>query len=158
MKKVWLILFAVLMVFAGCRPKGILSSRQMQNVLYDLHRADAILRQYNLEYGHDEDLAKYYEVVLEKHGITQAQFDSSLVWYTDHPSRFDKIYPKIEKRCKADYDEIMKTLEAEAVVEEQEKNLPPYEDVIQRNLYGYSTDLWKEEKLAVEVPYRGEND
>ena len=146
------------MVFAGCRPKGILSSRKMQNVLYDLHRADAILRQYDLELGHDEALAKYYEVVLEKHGITQAQFDSSLVWYTDHPSRFDKIYPKIEKRCKADYDEIMKTLEAEAVVEEQVRNLPPYEEVIQRDLYGYSTDLWKEEKLAIEVPYRGEND
>ena len=158
MKRFGLILFVVLMVFAGCRPKGILSSRQMQNVLYDLHRADAILRQYDLELGPDEVLAKYYEVVLEKHGITQAQFDSSLVWYTDHPSRFDKIYPKIEKRCKDEYTEIMKTLEVEASIEEQVRNLPPFEDVIQRDLYGLPTDLWQEPKLAVEVPYCDKND
>ena len=158
MKRFGLILFVVLMVFAGCRPKGILSSRQMQNVLYDLHRADAILRQYDLELGPDEVLAKYYEVVLEKHGITQAQFDSSLVWYTDHPSRFDKIYPKIEKHCKDEYTEIMKTLEVEASIEEQVRNLPPFEDVIQRDLYGLPTDLWQEPKLAVEVPYCDKND
>lgn len=158
MKKSWLILFVVLMVFVGCRPKGILSSRQMQDVLYDLHRADAILRQYNLELGHDEALAKYYEVVLEKHGITQAQFDSSLVWYTDHPSRFDKIYPKIEKRCKQELDEIMKTLETEDVPDQPERELPPFEDVVQRNLHGLPTDLWQEPKLAVEVPYSVEKD
>lgn len=67
----------------------------MRSVLHDLHRADAILQVAGYNYGHDEALAKYYQQVLAKHGITQAQFDSSLVWYTDHPQRFDKIYPKV---------------------------------------------------------------
>ena len=80
---------------AGCRPRGVLSSREMRSVLHDLHRADAILQVAGYNYGHDEALAKYYQQVLEKHGLTQAQFDSSLVWYTDHPQRFDKIYPKV---------------------------------------------------------------
>ena len=80
---------------AGCRPRGVLSSREMRSVLHDLHRADAILQVAGYNYGHDEALAKYYQQVLAKHGITQAQFDSSLVWYTDHPQRFDKIYPKV---------------------------------------------------------------
>ena len=79
----------------GCRPRGVLSSREMRSVLHDLHRADAILQVAGYNYGHDAALAKYYQQVLEKHGITQAQFDSSLVWYTDHPQRFDKIYPKV---------------------------------------------------------------
>ena len=127
----------------------------MQNVLYDLHRADAILRVSNLERGHDEALAKYYEVVLEKHGITQAQFDSSLVWYTDNPARFDKIYPKIEKRCKAEYDEVMKTLET-TKPEVHERELLPVEVVMQHTLYGLPTTLYEPEQAGVEVPYRSE--
>lgn len=128
----------------------------MQNVLYDLHRADAILRVSNLERGHDEALAKYYEVVLEKHGITQAQFDSSLVWYTDNPARFDKIYPKIEKRCKAEYDEVMKTLENINQPQVQERELLPADVVMQHTLYGLPTTLYEPEQAGVEVPYRSE--
>ena len=113
----------------------------MQNVLYDLHRADAILRVSNLERGHDEALAKYYEVVLEKHGITQAQFDSSLVWYTDNPARFDKIYPKIEKRCQAEYDEVMKTLENINQPQVQERELLPTDVVMQHTIFGLPKEL-----------------
>ena len=127
----------------------------MQDVLYDLHRADAILRVSNLERGHDEALAKYYEVVLEKHGITQAQFDSSLVWYTDNPALFDKIYPKIEKRCQAEYDEVMKTLET-TKPEVHERELLPVEVVMQHTLYGLPTTLHEPEQAGVEVPYRSE--
>ena len=157
-RRIYILLLLVLMVFAGCRPKGILSSRQMRDVLYDLHRADAILRTAGLETGHDDVIGNFYEVVLEKHGITQAQFDSSLVWYTDHPSRFDKIYPKIEKRCRAEYDEVMKTLEKEDLPEEAKVELQPIEVVMQHTMYGLTPTLWERQKLAVEVPFRSEND
>ncbi len=93
-------LLLCVLLFSTCspRPDGVLSARQMEKVLYDIHRADGIL--YVKGYGHrtDETTAKYYEVVLQKHGVTQAQFDSSLVWYTDNPKRFDKIYPKVMAR------------------------------------------------------------
>ena len=72
----------------------------MRSVLYDLHRAEAILQVEGLNYGHDEEVAKYYQVVLDKHHVTKAEFDSSLVWYTDHPQLFNKIYPKIMERVK----------------------------------------------------------
>lgn len=81
--------------FIGCRPRGILSSREMRTVLVDLHKTDALLQVSGLQHGHDDAEDTYYAIVLEKHGITQAQFDSSLVWYTNHPQLFDKIYPKV---------------------------------------------------------------
>lgn len=87
---------------AGCRPKGVLSSREMRDVLYDLHRTDGAIQVAGYNYSHDEELAAYYKSVLDKHGITQAQFDSSLVWYTDNPQRFNKIYPKVVARLEAD--------------------------------------------------------
>lgn len=145
------------MVFAGCRPRGVLSSKKMQEVLYELHRTDAILQCWGMDYGHDEAVAKYYEVTLEKLGVTQAEFDSSLVWYTDHPSRFDKIYPKLRARSeeeKAKYDLIAQ--EHGAKQKESERDLPPIEEVLQHNLHGLPTELWKEEKVEIEVPFSSE--
>lgn len=97
----------VLLLFlslVGCRPHGVLSSKQMRSVLYDLHRTDAILQAAGYNYGHDEDVAKYYQAVMDKHGVTQAQFDSSLVWYTNNPQLFDKIYPRVVKELEANRD------------------------------------------------------
>ncbi len=92
------LLLCVLLSACSPRPNGVLSARKMEKVLYDIHRADGIL--YVKGYGNrtDETTAKYYEVVLQRHSVTQAQFDSSLVWYTDNPKRFDKIYPKVMAR------------------------------------------------------------
>ena len=36
--------------------------------------------------------------------MTQSQFDSSLVWFTDNPQIFNKIYPKVVSRLQADMD------------------------------------------------------
>lgn len=83
------------MLFSGCRPKGVLGLREMREVIIDLHKTDAMLQVGGMQYGHKEAKSYYYGMALEKHGITQAQFDSSLVWYTAHPQLFDKIYPKV---------------------------------------------------------------
>ena len=92
---VFCLLSAVAVLFTGCRPKGILHSWEMRAVLVDLHKTDAMLQLSGLRYSDDEARRIYYAQVLEKHDITQAQFDSSLVWYTAHPQLFDKIYPKV---------------------------------------------------------------
>ncbi len=89
----------ILLAFASCsRPEGVLSSSKMEDVLYDIHMADGVLAMKGYQSGHNTEGGKYYESVLQKHGITQAQFDSSLVWYTDNPQRFNKIYPKVITR------------------------------------------------------------
>lgn len=100
------ILFLALLfvAFVGCRPRGVLSNREMRDVLYDLHRADGAIQVAGYNYGHNQELASYYQSVLDKHGITQAEFDSSLVWFTDNPQIFNKIYPQVIERLQADYD------------------------------------------------------
>ena len=92
-----LTLCSLFLVLAGCRPRGVLHSWKMREVLVDLHKTDALLQLSGLQYGHDEAANIYYAMTLERHGVTQAQFDSSLVWYTAHPQLFDKIYPKVLK-------------------------------------------------------------
>ena len=94
----------ILLAVVGCRPRGVLSNREMRDVLYDLHRADGAIQVAGYNYSHDHEVAGYYKNVLDKHGITQAQFDSSLVWYTDNPQIFNKIYPKVITRLEADFE------------------------------------------------------
>ena len=84
-----------ILVLGSCRPRGVLSSSAMRSVLVDLHKADAMMQIAGLGLQDREAKSIYYAQVLSKHGITQAQFDSSLVWYTAHPHLFDKIYPKV---------------------------------------------------------------
>ena len=94
----------LLCIVVGCRPHGVLSNREMRNVLYDLHRADGAIQVAGYNYSHDQEVVGYYKNVLDRHGITQEQFDSSLVWYTDNPQIFNKIYPKVIERLEADFE------------------------------------------------------
>ena len=96
----------LLVTFSSCvmRPDNVLSKRKMADVLYDLHRTDGIIVVKGYQFNHDAEQVALYQYTLDKHGVTQAQFDSSLVWYTDNPKRFNKIYPVVLKRLQADAD------------------------------------------------------
>ena len=75
----WLIaalLMVVAVCLSACRPRDVLSSRQMRRVLVDLHKTDAVLQAHGLQRGHDAQEDACYALVPERHGITQAQFDS----------------------------------------------------------------------------------
>ena len=100
-KIVILVLCSLLIALSSCRPKGILHSGEMREVMVDLHKTDAMIQLSGLRISESEIKAIYYAEVLERHGITQAQFDSSLVWYTAHPQFFNKIYPKVLKELEA---------------------------------------------------------
>ena len=118
-------LLSFVLYLTSCRPKGILHSWEMREVLIDLHKTDALIQIAGLQYGHDEALNIYYAQVMEKHGITQSQFDSSLVWYTAHPVFFDKIYPKVQAELKAEHDAFMAQYAAEL-------NLQPQDDAAEQ--------------------------
>ncbi len=74
----------------------------MRDVLVDLHKTEGAIQAAEVRYDAYEERTIYYAQVLEKHGITQAQFDSSIVWYTAHPQFFNKIYPKVLKEIEAE--------------------------------------------------------
>jgi len=83
--------------FVACtgRPSGVLNQSDMADVLTDLHKLDGSLAAKGLMYGSSPEKTAYYNSVLKKHGVTKAQFDSSLVWYTKNPMRFDRVYTNV---------------------------------------------------------------
>ncbi|MDD4967921.1 MAG: DUF4296 domain-containing protein [Paludibacter sp.] len=85
------------MLFSSCdsRPNGVLNQKEMTNVLTEMHKTDATLNETGLTYKHYSDKAPYYKFIFKKYGITQANFDSSLVWYSKNPRVFGNIYEKV---------------------------------------------------------------
>ena len=155
-----ILLVLPLFVLVGCRPRGVLSNQEFRDVLYDLHRADGIIQVAGYNYSHDTEVAGYYKQILDKHGITQAQFDSTLVWYTDNPQIFNKIYPKVIARLDADYEAEKairgakrdKRLEDKKQQSEKERAriLQEMQDYIlwMRNGYENTWKIWQEEEFC----------
>ncbi len=114
MKKIAeLILFVFVLYGCTLRPKNILSDKEMEAVLYDMHLAEGIVPAagYNGSQKSEQDACFRY--VMNKHNINQAIFDSSIVWYTAHPKRFDKIYPRVIKRLEMERQTVIDRLEQE---------------------------------------------
>jgi len=87
--------FILLLSACEGRPKGVLNKADMTKVLVDMHKAEAVLSEKGLSYGLYSNKAPYYKYILKKYGITQAEFDSSLVWYTKHPKNFTLVYADV---------------------------------------------------------------
>ena len=158
----WFVILCVLLAIVGCRPRGVLSNKEMRNVLYDLHRVDGALQVAGYNYGHNQELAAYYKTVLDEHGVTQAEFDSSLVWYTDNPQIFNKIYPKVIARLQEDVDyqeqlreerlEKRRTKKKGEVQQDLEEMTPQksIEEVLKEYVYGPENPwkVWKIEEFC----------
>ena len=68
------------------------SPDELADILYDYHLAIAMARQDPNTTNADVTRQKYYYTVLSEHGVTEAMFDSSLVYYYSHVDQLKKIY------------------------------------------------------------------
>lgn len=91
-----LFIFGFILLLTACsRPKGVLDQGDMVKVLVDMHKTDAMLNDGGQNFGLYSFKSPYYKYVLKKHGVTQAEFDSSLVWYTKNPQKFTMVYNNV---------------------------------------------------------------
>ena len=94
----WLLALGITM-FTACSvelPSHVISEGKMEKILYDYHLAQGMAE----AKGGDVEANRYLYVqkVFEKYHITEAQFDTSMVWYSGHTSHLDKMYDRIEAR------------------------------------------------------------
>lgn len=86
------------------RPDTVLSDAEMEEVLYDYH----IAKSTGEELARSENVKKalYIEYVFQKHGITEAEFDSSMVWFARNPKILGEIYGRVTQRLKAEQSQV----------------------------------------------------
>lgn len=88
-----------LLLWSSCSvelPNGVISEGRMEAILHDYHIAQGMAE---AEGGNiDENRYLYVQKVFEKYGVTEAEFDSSMIWYSGHTSYLEKIYKRIDAR------------------------------------------------------------
>ena len=102
MKKYAFIAFivSVLLAGSGCGNKQeIIPRKDMISILEEIHLMNAAIEvaQYNKDV-HIPDTLNVYRLVLNDHQYTRAQFDSSMVHYSEDLKKFDRIYQEVVTR------------------------------------------------------------
>lgn len=94
----WLLVCVLTLSLTACsnRPDGVLSSSEMSDYLTDLHVLEGAMVHKGMQIDpNDRRPVYYYNALFQKHGITKAQFDSSLVWYAKNPKQFERVYARV---------------------------------------------------------------
>lgn len=129
-RKYLVIAVSLALLVSGCtmhRPDGVLSSHKMEDVLYDYHVALALSSK--LSYNEKYRRVEYENYALRKNGITKAELDTSLVWYTRNPKELHKIYERLNERIGKEENAAAARLEK---IEKKSFHILP----------GDSVDLW----------------
>ena len=84
----------ILCAVASCSrvPKHILSEKKFRSVLYDMLIAEAIVETQNINYRTDNEKQVVFDAVFAKHRITEAEYDSTLIWYGKNMDLYMAIY------------------------------------------------------------------
>jgi hypothetical protein len=118
------------LLLSACKPSiptEIIQPDDMEDLLYDYYVAQNITGDQHDGYDYR---AKYNNgLVFKKHGVTEAEFDSSLVYYYNHIEDLYKIYESVQAR-----------LSNEAI--ELGASVGDVERYMKRSLSGDTMDIW----------------
>lgn len=126
-------LIACLALLSSCGkeiPDEIIQPSKMEKVLYDYHLTMGMSD--NSKNTEKEARKKY---IFQKHGITAADFDSSMVWYTRESQELMSIYENLNKRFKREYEHVERLLESR-----EEANTRSFAS-------GDTVDIWMKENI-----------
>ena len=126
-------LIACLALLTSCGkeiPDEIIQPNKMEKVLYDYHLN---LGMSENSKNTEKEARKNY--VFQKHGITSAEFDSSMVWYTRESKELMSIYENLNKRFKREYEHVERLLESR-----EEANTRSFAS-------GDTVDIWMKEDI-----------
>jgi len=100
MKKLSLLPLLLLMMIA-CKPRvpsEYIQPGEMEDILYDYHVLQAVAKEQRNGQAGEADRSKYFYAVLKKYEITEAEFDSSMVYYFKNMERLRDIYKEVNER------------------------------------------------------------
>ena len=126
-------LIACLALLTSCGkeiPDEIIQPSKMERVLYDYHLT---LGMSENSKNTEKEARKNY--IFQKHGITSAEFDSSMVWYTRESKELMSIYENLNKRFKREYEHVERLLESR-----EEANTRSFAS-------GDTVDIWMKEDI-----------
>lgn len=90
-----------LLIFSFCsRPKEVLNRKNMEKLMYDIYMAEAMIENDYSNFDTPEKKEALINKVFEKHKTSQAQWDTSLSWYSDRIEIYLKMNDSVKARLR----------------------------------------------------------
>lgn len=105
------VLVAVMAASCSKAPRGVISEGDMADLIVDLTKADAYLGMYPDKFPDDSAKQALKQSVFAMHHVTQADYDSSMVWYAHNLDVYDEVYDRVVKQLTSDQNDLNKQLE-----------------------------------------------
>ncbi|MBP5278411.1 MAG: DUF4296 domain-containing protein [Prevotella sp.] len=89
----------LLCLLISCKPgvpRHVIQPADMEKLLYDYHVGQAMAQESSDDREYNQELYKL--AVLKKHRVSEAEFDTSLVYYMRHTEQLHAIYKKLSER------------------------------------------------------------
>lgn len=88
---------AMLLTMTSCSDNTdhILSEGALEDILFDYHLADGMARSGGVD---SITSSIYFNSVLKKHGVTQAEFDSTMIYYMSRANKLRAVYERLSVR------------------------------------------------------------
>lgn len=115
------------------RKGEVLPVAKLEAVLYDYHLAQIMVNDLPSNQRYKKEL--YFDYVYDKHGVTKAEIDSTLVYYARYPEGLSEIYVHLSQRIEDD----IKRLSAEIQPIKVREAVP---------VVGDSVDLWYDSRFV----------
>lgn len=126
-------LIACLLLMSSCGkeiPNDIIQPKKMEKVLYDYHLSMGMP-----DNNKNTDKEAHKKYIFKKHGITEAEFDSSMVWYTRESNELLTIYSNLDRRFKRELNQM------ERLLENRDEN------TARMSLSGDTVDIWRKGRI-----------
>lgn len=94
-----------LLVSCDRMPDGVIPPDDMAELLADLHKGDALVEIEINKYGTDSLRKQLKQSILLRHGVTQAELDSSMMWYGHNLPKYVEVYENTIKILEDQLDE-----------------------------------------------------
>ena len=112
-----LFFFILITMVFSCknRPNEVLPRKKMENVMYDMYIAEAIIEHEYQDYDLPEKKEALIHQVLEKHKISEARWDTSLSWYSDNIEQYLQINDSVKVRLQRNQKTVQLLSKQEAI-------------------------------------------
>ena len=137
----YIILPLAILLLAACKPtvpSQVIQPDDMEEVLYDYYLSNGMAITPGEE-GGNYTREYYHRLALKKHGYTQADFDTSMVWYYNHLEDLFRIYERVQHRLGED-----------ALA--QGTSIRELQQFTTYSLSGDTTDVWEGKRFLLLYP------
>jgi hypothetical protein len=137
--------YVCLAALAACsgRPAPVLSDRKMENVLFDLYLAQtAVSENPNIFLNDSVRKQDLLQSVFQKHKISQATFDTSLVWYNAHIDDYLKLNARLAERYEGRIRGLQTAIDREARRLRSDQDTVRFEDLNLKDYFSPYFAAW----------------